>query len=73
MEAETSDDHADHYIRAQGTVYKNIKNWIQKLGVPCPIELLQKAVLLGTAKPDHQEGVGYLKLRELACYSTWSQ
>lgn len=37
-------------IGALGTVNKKLTEWIKKIDVECPIELLQKAGLLGTAR-----------------------
>ena len=33
-----------------GVTSKRLKDWLEKVNVKCSIELLQKAVLLGTAK-----------------------
>lgn len=37
-------------IGALGTVSKKFESWVKKTGVDCPVELLQKACLLGTAR-----------------------
>ena len=37
-------------IRALGVTSKRLKDWLQKLNIKSSIELLQKEVLLGTAK-----------------------
>jgi len=37
-------------IGALGTVSKKFESWVKMTGVDCPVELLQKACLLGTAR-----------------------
>ena len=36
-------------IGALGTFNNKLEDWIKKIDIECPIELLQKACLLGTA------------------------
>ena len=37
-------------IGALGTVSTKFESWVKMIGVDCPVELLQKACLLGTAR-----------------------
>ena len=37
-------------IGSLGSVTAKIESWIKKVGIECPVELLQKASLLGTAR-----------------------
>ena len=59
-------------VGSLGTVHKNIKDWINRLEIPCSVVLLQKAAMLGTAQMVRKV-LGPRKLSVLACHPRRNQ